>query len=196
MEEEFENKEEEEEKFEEDYEEKIENQELINDYKEKLRTRTIKEKEKEKEIENKNQKEFFQEFPLDKIGGVIRILFELDSNLNTKKETRIFKQNFNGYEIDQIIITITNNNLNSFLFEDENNYFMNLFQNCKRKREEEEYDLQKNKKKVKNCCNCTKGQCIDCYCVINNQLCTNCNSKNCKNTNNDADIDDYIDDNN
>jgi hypothetical protein len=109
----------------------------------------------------------------------------LDSNLKTKKETRILKQNINGYEIDQIIITITNDNLDSFLFEnDVNDYFVSLFQNCKRKREED--DLQKNKKKkVKNCCNCTKGQCIDCFCVINNQICTNCDSKNCKNTNND-----------
>jgi hypothetical protein len=71
---------------------------------------------------NKNaitkQKKFFEEFPYNEIGGVVRILFELDSGDSLKDPiiTTLSIGEENN-KVQQLIITINKNNLKSFVNE-------------------------------------------------------------------------------
>jgi hypothetical protein len=124
-------------------------------------------------------KEFFKEFPLDEIGGVIRILFELDDKDTNYPVSDYFIEKIYDYKIDQIIIRITKNNLNTFISNTDEieknyyNYFINFLEVCKKRKSiemKEKEDDEKNKKQkiVENCCGCTNGKCKSCFCSKNN----------------------------
>jgi hypothetical protein len=147
---------------------------------------------------NESQKQFFKSFPPDQIGGVIRILFELDPSY-INHDTICFKEDIFGNNVEQIIIYITKKNLNTFII-DKNiiNYFINLFEFCKKtKQYEKNYTILnineiEKVKEIQKCCGCISGICNKCLCTKNKRVCTNCASINCKNTKDYA-IDDSLD---
>ena len=109
----------------------------------------------ETQVNKKKYDEFFKEFPISKIGGVVRLLFEFDVNEEEDNDyPEIKNESIEGINIPQIIIKITNANLETFFIDDElRKYFKEIYNHLKRKNDQvdnihdaEDIQRKKNKK--------------------------------------------------
>jgi len=99
--------------------------------------------------ENKVERiKLFENFPKNKIGGVIRILFEIDSNDRSEPITKLVKGKIGINEVEQLIIEIKMKNLGTFIRDKTISDHIERIFNKKRSKQEDSKNSNKKQKIV------------------------------------------------